>query len=309
MTDAAAPTHWRRQSERGSPLLMRVMAWLALRIGRRAARPILHPIAIYYLLLAPRAARSMRNYLRRALGREPRLSDRYRLIFCFACAILDRLFLLAGRSAQLDLSLEGEELIRAVARSGRGALLFGAHVGSFEVLRAIADRQPGLRVAMAMYEENAQKVGAIMSAAGAHDPPEIIALGRLDAMLKIRERLDQGALVGILADRTLADEPARPVPFLGTAARFPLGPMRMAALLRQRVLFMAGLYRGGSRYHLVFAPLADFSQPGTDRSEAVQAAVDRYVALLEHCCRSDPFNWFNFFDFWSDDPTPVPERP
>ena len=29
-------------------------------------------------------------------------------------------------------------------------------------------------------------------------------------------------------------------------------------------------------------------------------AIRRYVALLEECCRSDPYNWFNFYDFWHD---------
>ncbi len=34
------------------------------------------------------------------------------------------------------------------------------------------------------------------------------------------------------------------------------------------------------------------------RDLAVRAAIERYVAVLERCCRSDPYNWFNFFDFW-----------
>ena len=31
---------------------------------------------------------------------------------------------------------------------------------------------------------------------------------------------------------------------------------------------------------------------------AVRAAIDRYAAVLDKHCRSDPYNWFNFFDFW-----------
>ena len=200
-----------------------------------------------------------------------------------------------------EISLEGEALIRETAAAGGGAFLFGAHMGSFEVLRALGDRQPGLQVAMAMYEENARKVNAIMAAAKAHDPPEIIALGHVDAMLRIRERLDQGALVGVLADRTLGGEASLPVSFLGATAWLPLGPMRAAALLRRRVLFMLGLYRGGHRYHIVFEPLADFTQVSrADRTKAIEAAVARYAQLLEQHCVSDPFNWFNFFDFWAD---------
>ncbi len=292
---------WRRQRERGSPLLLRTMAWLSLRLGRVGVYPLVHLIAAYFFVFAPGMRRHMRVFLRRALGREPAAADRYRLILWFATSVVDRLLLLAGRQDQFQVSLEGEDLIREVAGAGSGALLFGAHMGSFEVMRTLGDRQPGLAVAMAMYEENARKVNAIMAAARMRDPPEIIALGHIDAMLKVRERLDQGALVGVLADRTLGNEPSLRVSFLGAPARLPLGPMRAAALLRRRVLFMLGLYRGGRRYHIVFVPLADFTDVGrAEREAAIEIAVARYASLLECYCRSDPYNWFNFFDFWAE---------
>jgi predicted LPLAT superfamily acyltransferase len=28
----------------------------------------------------------------------------------------------------------------------------------------------------------------------------------------------------------------------------------------------------------------------------------RYAALIDRYCRSDPYNWFNFFDFWRERP-------
>jgi predicted LPLAT superfamily acyltransferase len=300
MSAGLAASEWRRRPERGSPLLMRIMAWMTLHWGRSLGHPILHIIAVYFFLFAPRARRYMRDYLRRALGREPGAADRYRLILYFATTIQDRLYMLSGRHDLFEVSLEGEALIRAVSESAGGAFLFGAHMGSFEVLRFVSHRQPGLTVAMAMYEENARKLNAVMAAAKPIDPPEIIALGHVDAMLRIRDRLDAGTLVGVLADRTLGDEASLPVSFLGASARLPLGPMRAAALLRRRVLFMVGLYRGGNRYHVVFEPLADFTSTSrADRAVAIDAAVRRYASLLEQHCRRDPYNWFNFFDFWA----------
>jgi hypothetical protein len=118
-------------------------------------------------------------------------------------------------------------------------------------------------------------------------------------MLRIADRLDRGAFVGMLGDRTLGDEPVHEVTILGEPAFLPTGPMRAAAILRRSVFFMVGLYRGGNRYHVVFAPVADFSAVTTQsREAAVQAAVESYAALLDRYCRSDPFDWFNFFDFW-----------
>jgi predicted LPLAT superfamily acyltransferase len=166
-------------------------------------------------------------------------------------------------------------------------------------MSALGRRQAGLRVAMAMYQHNASRIAAFFKATNPASAPEIIALGHLEAMLRIRDCLDEGKFVGMLADRTIADAPAQLVSFLGRAALFPSGPMRAAAALRRPVIFMTGLYRGGNHYHVVFRQIADFSQPApAGREAAVRDAIAHYVALLEGYCRSDPYNWFNFYDFW-----------
>lgn len=152
---------------------------------------------------------------------------------------------------------------------------------------------------MAMYEDNTRRINATLAAINPAAAPEIVPLGRMESMIRIGERLDAGAFVGVLADRTLGAEAVHPVGFLGAPAGFPLGPMRAAAILRRQVIFMAGLYLGGNRYQLVFEPVADFSDvERVDRNARVVAAVERYALLLEKYCRRAPYDWFNFFDFW-----------
>jgi hypothetical protein len=290
---------WAAQPERGSALLIATMIFLALRLGRPLARVILHAITAYFFVFAPRARHHARAYLRRVLGREPTAGDRYRQIFTFAATLLDGLYLTRGRYELFDISIEGEDLMRAALERGNGAFLLGAHLGSFEMMSAVGRRQPGLRVALAMYTQHASRVAALLGNGPPASAPEIIPLGKLESMLRIRDCLEEGKIVGMLADRSLGDAPAEAVAFLGEPALFPSGPMRVAAALRRPVIFMAGLYRGGNRYHLVFRPLADFSQLTRGaREAAVRAAIERYAALLEEGCRRDPCNWFNFYDFW-----------
>jgi predicted LPLAT superfamily acyltransferase len=290
---------WVRNPERGSLTLLRMMTFVSLRLGRPVGRFILYFIALYFFLFAPTARRHSTEYLRRALGREPTARDWFRQVFYFASNILDRLFLVNERYELFEITTQGAQLMEEQLARGGGTFLMGAHLGSFEVMSAVGRRQPGLRVAMAMYEENARKVSAMFKVLNPANKSEVIALGQIEAMLRIRERLDEGVFVGILGDRTLGDEPGLLVEFLGRPALFPLGPMRAAAVLRRPVFFMLGLYRGGNRYHTVFEPLADFSEVRAgEREAAVEAAIRRYAALLEQYCRSDPYNWFNFFDFW-----------
>ena len=295
----ATRAEWVSSPERGSLTLLRMMTFVSLRLGRPVGRLILYFIALYFFLFAPTARRHSIAYLRRALGREPVAADRWRQVFNFASNILDRLYLVNERYDLFDISIEGEELMREQLESRAGVFLMGAHFGSFEAMSAVGRRRPGLKVAMAMYEENARKVTAMFKALNPANKSEIIPLGHIEAMLRIRERLDEGVFLGILGDRTLGGEPGLMVEFLGKPALFPLGPMRAAAVLRKPVFFMLGIYRGGNRYHAVFEKLADFSELRSGaREAAVEAAIRDYAGLLEKHCRREPYNWFNFFDFW-----------
>jgi predicted LPLAT superfamily acyltransferase len=299
---------WIGTRERGSTGLLRFMAFLSLRLGRRISRVALYGIAAYFFLFAPGARRQSRRYLRRALGRTPRARDRFRHVLNFATTIHDRVYLINEQYDTFRVTIEGESLMRAQVDRGSGAFLMGAHMGSFEVIGSIGRRQAGLQVAMAMYEDNARKINSILAAINPKARPDIISLGHIDAMLRIADRLDRGAFVGMLGDRTLGEEPVHEVMILGERAYLPTGPMRAAAILRRTVIFMVGLYCGGNRYHVVFEPIADFSAATPkSRDAVVRAAVERYAALLDQYCRSYPYNWFNFFDFWRA-PNPKPAR-
>jgi predicted LPLAT superfamily acyltransferase len=186
----------------------------------------------------------------------------------------------------------------------------GAHLGSFEVIRALGRKDPDLRVAMAMHQDNAQKINAMLAAINPEAVQDIIGLGHIDSMLKLQGCLNEGCVVGMLADRTLGNDTLYPVQILGTNANLPSGPFRIAALLKCPVVFMTGLYLGGNHYVIHFDSLADFSTVAQgQRDAAMQAAITRYAALLDQYCRKAPYNWFNFFDFWQSAPTTTPPKP
>jgi hypothetical protein len=316
-TTAPADGSWLAQRERSNAFLLKLMVWIALRCGRGFARALLHPITVYFVLCSPVQRRHSRRYLDRALGRPANWLDGYRHVHAFASTILDRIYLLRGPVERFELRTEGTDLLDATLEAGRGAFLIGAHLGSFEALRLVGRARPQRRIAMVMYPDNAERLNEALAAIAPDARPEIIALGRRESMLAIRDWLDAGGLAGMLADRSLppsaANDPmamaaAREAPtmieFLGHPAPFADGPFRLAALLKRPVIFMAGLYLGGNRYDVRFEPLADFSAgfaSTIDREQAIQAALAAYVARLDALCRVHPANWFNFHDFWDED--------
>ena len=299
---------WARGSERGSLLALRFMAWVAVTLGRPVARLLLHPITLYFLLFAAAPRRHSARYLARVLGRAATWRDQYRHFHTFASTVLDRVYFVRGQTAAFDLSLHGDAGCDDTLASGQGGFLVGAHLGSFESLHAAGKSFPGMRVTMVMYPDNARKIHGVLQAVAPDFKLAVIAIGNAGSTLAIRDALDAGHLVGLLGDRYLSADSARSpgieIPFLGLPALFSDGPLRLALLLKRRVIFMVGLFLGGRRYDVRFETLADFRQPPADaaaRERLIRETLQRYVAQLEALCREAPYNWFNFYDYWRED--------
>ena len=291
---------WVAHPERGSTLALRFIVFVALTIGRTAARVLLYPACAYFLVSGAKARAASRAYLRKALGREPRLGEIYRHFLTFAFTVLDRVFLLRGGYAQFEIRTHGEHLVADLVTRGEGCFLLGAHMGSFEVLRALGGDARAVPVSLVMYEENARKLNSVLNAIKPDLAMHIIALGKVDAMLKVEQALQRGEFVGMLGDRTIAGEGTVTCPFLGSPARFPAGPFRLAAMLERPIVLMFGLYRGANRYDVHFERLAELAHEGrTDRRAVLDQSVRSYVQRLEHYCRLAPYNWFNFYDYWT----------
>jgi len=304
-------THWRQRPEGGGRFAIRLIRGIVLRLGRPVARLLLYPITLYFLVRRGAERRASRAYLRRVLGRRPTLLDVARHVHCFASTILDRPLLLTGRLDRFDIHVHGVESLQAYVRQGRGVLLLGAHLGSFEVLRVIGEQRPELRMAVLLergqnpamtqlLEELNPRLAATVIDAGLPGP---------ELMLRIKEAAEQGALIGLLGDRRRPGEPGLPATFLGETAWFPVAPYQIAAVLQLPVCLCFGLYAGGNRYELHFEPFAKrIGLPRGDRRSALQACVQRYAGRLEHHARNVPWNWFNFYDFWIDDAPSLPAR-
>ena len=295
--------NWRTRKERSNLQTVRMARRLTQWLPRRIARWLLVPTVLYFLVATRPARLASTQFLARVLPRTPGLPDVFRHYLSFATVTMDRAYLIRDDLQGYAIEVVGEDLVEAVQRAGRGGFLVGAHLGSFEALRALGrGNRERPRIVMVMYEENARMINAALAELNPALQQDIIGLGRTDSMIRVKQALDEGAVIGILADRLLDTEASpehrRVVPFLGRPAAFPVGPFRMAALLRREVLLMFGLYLGGNRYRLVLEPLYDFAGVTGDRSVAVDEALRRYVARLEHYSRAYPFNWFNFFDVW-----------
>ncbi|HEX5476989.1 MAG TPA: acyl-CoA synthetase [Burkholderiales bacterium] len=303
LPDAARPAAWSAERERGSPIAVALFAWATLALGRRATRWLLHPICWYFIAFSPRTRWASRTFLRRALGREPRSGDVLRHFHTFAATVHDRVLLLSGGLEGFDIEVQGGAIVESILRSGRGCILLGSHLGSFEVLRALGRATNTRAVNVVMHSQNAMHTARAFGRIAPELKDRIIAPGQPDAMLKVKECLEKGEIVGILGDRLLRGAKAGSRGFLGVPARFPLGPLQLACTLGAPVVTCFALYEGASRYRICIETLsAGGAVPRAERAARVAGWLDRYVERLEHQARRSPYNWFNFYDFWNEIP-------
>jgi len=293
---------WLQQSERSTSGVLGIMSWIARRLGRGAARLLLYPISAYFVVFSRRSRRASSDYLRRMRSVEPTWRDIFRHYHCFASTILDRIYLLSGRHDLFDIRIHGREALqRYESSSGGGCLLLGAHLGSFELLRSLGTLHFKLPIRVLMYEENARKVGELLRAMNSDLATRIIPIGLPDTLIRVKEALERGEMVGMLGDRLLSDHAAVVCDFLGDRAQFPTGPVRLATLFRVPVVLFFGLYRGGNRYDIHFELLSESLHGARNSPEQIREWTQKYVERLEYYCRLAPYNWFNFYDFWVPD--------
>ena len=301
--NAPGKAPWLQARERGSRGAMRFMKWLALACGRSAARLVLYPICAYFLLFSPRARRASREYLGLALGRRVGPGDLWRHFFTFTATTLDRIYFLAGQFDRFEIDVKGLEELRRILAGGRGCLLIGAHLGSFELLRNLS-KTFETPVSAVMYEDNAANVTGVLNTLNPDIGSRTIVPGGVDTVLRISERLARGEMVAMLGDRWTGSERKVVCRFFGRDAAFPQGPILLAQSLRVPAMLFVGVYEGGARYRVRFEPLfGEYSGDAASRAAWVRESAQRYAGRLERLCRLAPYNWFNFYDFWSASPS------
>ncbi len=305
------PADWKHRPEGGGRRAIRLIGAIARRGGRGIARACLYPITVYFFCVRGAERRASRDYLQRVFGQRVGAWHIARHIHTFASTILDRVFLLAGRTNLFDIHSAGTEPLLRMLDQGQGVLVFGSHLGSFDALRALARQRPDLKLRVLLDRSHNAAITELLDEL---DPT--LAAGIIDAgqdgpsiALAIQQALQEGAMVALLVDRTRPGETAVSAPLLGSEAVFPATPWLLAGVLKAPVVLAFGLYRGGNRYDLLFEPFATTVDiPRARRSEALAALVHDYVGRLEHHLRSAPYNWFNFYDFWqTENPTPAAE--
>ena len=306
--------HWAHIPERKGILGLRFLFWCYRYFGYRLISWLLRPVALIFYLSSRSHRRASQQYLAQvsstALVQSVELArlSGYAHFLRFAHAILDKLASWSG-----DWRF-GEQVVYAadtpcrLQPSGkRGCVILASHLGDIEVCRALTS-DVGLTVHALVFNRHARGFNQLLMEVNPQVEVNLIQVDQLgpDTAILLKEKIDQGDWVAIVGDRiplqvNQVSRADRVVwsEFLGKSAPFPQGPFILAALLKCPVYLMFALKKC-QQIEIYCELFADpLSLPRSDRVAGLQKAVDQYAQRLSHYCLKSPYDWFNFYDFWS----------
>jgi KDO2-lipid IV(A) lauroyltransferase len=190
--------------------------------------------------------------------------------------------------------IEGDEHLWAAGAADSGLVLMTAHLGNWELggrLLAARLRRPTHVVVAAEADPGVERF-----LRGGASPVRFVRLGAPAAMISLVAALRRGELVALQGDRALGTRGDTLVDFFGAPAPFPRGPFVLARAAGVPVVPAFCLLDADRRYTVVMAEPIHVAADGDD------AALARWVGVLEAMVRRAPEQWFNFYDVWSPAP-------
>ena len=130
----------------------------------------------------------------------------------------------------------------------------------------------------------------------------VINLADDNAMLKMKECLDAGDMIGMLGDRYVENDKRVNCQLLGGVVELPTGPITLATITNVPIIFFCGVYCGKNKYEIYIEKFSSSTQLSRkEREPYVIETTQKYVDRIEYYLKKHPYNWFNFYDYWHDE--------
>jgi len=319
-----APLHWSQHNEQAAGfwqlqfllILFKIFPVFILRV-------IAFPVGFFYFLFSKRGRTESKRFLQKAapLISEPKTAKKCRSrfgslrhIISFSLTVVEKLQAWGDRFPLNKVHFQDDDIKELIGEleSGKGVFLIFSHLGNMELLRgllsygktgvsrkipftAIMDLKANVHFNRILKELNPQSDMDVIS--GDDISPYTAVL--------LEEKIASGGMVVFAGDRTSVDGKNRMIPFLGKEAPFSSGIFYMTALVNAPVYFVFCLRRKELSLkpeydmHVHKSPLS-FDCARKERLIRSSLLADSFAALLEGYCKEQPFQWYNFFDFWQE---------
>jgi lauroyl/myristoyl acyltransferase len=295
--------------KRASPPLivwMHVAATLLMRyVPVEVAHAVVGWMTPLALVFAPRHVRHAMANMRQVLGPSADPGQVRRVTLAaftnYARYMVDLVRLasvdLDPRELVKDVVFDGWEHVERAYQHGRGVVVVGGHVGSWDLGAAVFVARGQVVSTLAERLEPPEWNARVQRIRERIGMKAILVDDSPRAML---EPLRQGQALAVLVDRPLVGDEGIPVTFFGRTARVPAGAATLALRAGAAILPAVLVRRPSDRGYVAHFGEPLLASPGRRHSpEEVQATMQRIMTWLEGIVRRYPDQWYMFRPMWS----------
>ena len=215
----------------------------------------------------------------------------------FLSVFIDIIYLFGGKDPDKvvgELKVEGFENIQNVLKKGKGAILFSAHFGNWELIPFILHRELGFRISSIarkmdnpLTEEIVKKFRAFMGS------DMIYKEGSLRKIIRVTE---ENGLIYLLVDQNTITREGVPVNFFGKEVIAVTTVSQLYLKKGIPVIPLFVTYQKDSVLLKIGKEL-DFKK-GPDHEKNIKELTQKCMSLIENMIREYPDHWFWFHARW-----------
>lgn len=277
---------------RGGLLGYKIFIYILRTFGLGAAYFILRFVSAYFVASAPKASISIYRYFRdvHRFGRFRSTISIFKSYYVFGQTILDKIAIGSGMRDKFEYTFDGIEHLKS---NHDGGVIVSAHVGNWEVAGLLLSGS-NLKTNILVFENEHARIKKFLTRIMGDSKVEVIPMkSDMSHIFKINQALKSKEFICMHGDRFVEGSRTTNRTFMGKDAAFPLGPFSIISKLGVPYSFAYAMRGNGRTYHLSATPFKSNRDP--------QVILDQYLSELEKKVMAYPFQWFNYYDFWSLD--------
>jgi predicted LPLAT superfamily acyltransferase len=288
---------WEGKS-RGSKTGYSIFVWVLRNFGVFPAYFLLRFVSFYFFIFSIKSSRQTFRLFHHRLGYSfvKSVILVYRNYFQFGQSLIDKVVVMSDMRNRFTFDFDGEEHLRGMVTNGRGGLLLSAHVGNWEIAGHLLKRL-GTKINIVMFDGEHQQIKQYLSGVtGERNVNVIVIRDDISHIYEISEAIDRKELVCMHADRFIEGNKIKAISFLGSPAKFPIGPFVLASTFKVPVSFVFAMKESSLHYHFFATP--DQNEPGSSKEALTNKLINGFAAAMEDKVKKYPKQWYNFYNFW-----------
>lgn len=272
-------------------------------LGVRPAYLLLALVVPYYVLVRHNSSRKAASYyLKHRFPEDNGIKRFFRTIkyfYIFGQILIDQavIGIMGDKYADFEFPA-GEKLLKHI-NGPDGIILLTTHFGNWQSAM-FAMRDFGRLVHFHMQLEKHTDGRHFFDLSGDRKNFKIIPPGSfLGGMVEFTNILSSRGCAAIMGDRAWGSKTIK-ADFMGEQALFPVTPYFLAYATCSKIFMILAIRTGKLAFRIEAHELTDGEDiRAMDRGEAMKTLNSRYISILEKTLDKYPYQWLNFYNFWS----------